>query len=234
MKIRRNILLFKLYYLFASMWPMSVLAVVFFQRITGSYAFALGVYSIVGIVQSIAEVPTGIVSDRIGRRKTMVVSAVLEVLMAVIFALAGTLGYKYLLIVGAVVWALAEAFASGTDDALMYETMEELSMSDRYDVLYARSKTFGQIGLGVGALIAAVITYFYSLTVLAWVCAVIDIIPIFICLRFVEPKRHNGEDVTSAKHFIAAIKAFVQNKKTADISDYPNAKPWYQFCGASV
>ena len=195
------------------MWPMSVLAVVFFQRITGSYAFALGVYSIMGIVQSIAEVPTGIVSDRIGRRKTMVVSAVLEVLMAVIFALAGTLGYKYLLIVGAVVWALAEAFASGTDDALMYETMEELSMSDRYDVLYARSKTFGQIGLGVGALIAAVITYFYSLTVLAWVCVVIDIIPIFICLRFVEPKRHNGEDVTSAKHFIAAIKAFVQNKK---------------------
>lgn len=213
MKIRRNILLFKLYYLFASMWPMSVLAVVFFQRITGSYAFALGVYSIMGIVQSIAEVPTGIVSDRIGRRKTMVVSAVLEVLMAVIFALAGTLGYKYLLIVGAVVWALAEAFASGTDDALMYETMEELHKSDRYDVLYARSKTFGQIGLGVGALIAAVITYFYSLTVLAWVCVVIDIIPIFICLRFVEPKRHNGEDVTSVKHFIAAIKAFVQNKK---------------------
>lgn len=213
MEIRRNILLFKLYYLFASMWPMSVLAVVFFQRITGSYAFALGVFSIVSIVQSIAEVPTGIISDRIGRRKTMIVSAVLEVLMSVIFALAGTFGYKYLLIVGAVVWALAEAFASGTDDALMYETMEELRKSDKYDILYARSKTFGQIGLGVGAFVAAVVTYFYSLTALAWVCAIIDIIPIFICLRFVEPKRHNGEDVTSAKHFIAAIKAFVQNKK---------------------
>lgn len=195
------------------MWPMSVLAVVFFQRITGSYAFALGVFSIVSIVQSIAEVPTGIISDRIGRRKTMVVSAVLELLMSVIFALAGTLGYKYLLIVGAVVWAFAEAFASGTDDALMYETMEELRKSDKYDILYARSKTFGQIGLGLGALVAAVVTYFYSLTALAWVCAVIDAIPIFICLRFVEPKRHDGEDVTSAKHFIAAIKAFVQNKK---------------------
>lgn len=195
------------------MWPMSVLAVVFFQRITGSYAFALGVFSIVSIVQSIAEVPTGIISDRIGRRKTMVVSAVLEVLMSVIFALAGTLGYKYLLIIGAIVWALAEAFASGTDDALMYETMEELRKSDKYDILYARSKTFGQIGLGAGAFVAAVVTYFYSLTALAWVCAIIDIIPIFICLRFVEPKRHNGEDVTSAKHFIAAIKAFVKNKK---------------------
>lgn len=213
MEIRRNIFLFKLYYLFASMWPLSVLAVVFFQQITGSYAFALGVFSIVSIVQSIAEVPTGIISDKIGRRKTMIVSAVLEVLMSLIFALAGTFGYKYLLIVGAVVWAFAEAFASGTDDALMYETMEELRKSDKYDIIYARSKTFGQIGLGAGAFIAAIVTYFYSLTALVWVCAIIDIIPIFICMRFVEPKRHNGEDVTSFKHFIAAIKAFVQNKK---------------------
>lgn len=213
MEIRRNILLFKLYYLFAGMWPLSVLAIVFFQRITGSYAFALGVFSIVSIVQSIAEVPTGIISDKIGRRKTMVTSAVLEVLMSLIFALAGTFDYKYLLIIGAVVWAFAEAFASGTDDALMYETMEELRKSDKYDILYARSKTFGQIGLGIGALVAAIVTYFYSLTVLAWVCAIIDIIPIFICLRFIEPKKHTGEDTTSFKYFVAAIRAFIQNKK---------------------
>ncbi|MBQ1997465.1 MAG: hypothetical protein II238_03395 [Alphaproteobacteria bacterium] len=43
MKIRKNILLFKLYYLLADMWPLSVLAIVYFQQIYGSYAFALGV-----------------------------------------------------------------------------------------------------------------------------------------------------------------------------------------------
>ena len=78
MEIRRNILLFKLYYLFASMWPLSVLAIVLFQKITGSYAFALGVFAISTVAQSIAEVPTGIISDKLGRRKTMIMSAVFE------------------------------------------------------------------------------------------------------------------------------------------------------------
>ena len=213
MEIRRNILLFKLYYLFSEIWPLSVLSIVFFQQITGSYAFALGVFSIANIVQSIAEVPTGILSDKIGRKKTMVVSSVLTLLTFAIFALAGTLGYKYLLILGGVFWAIADAFASGTDDALMYETMEELRKADKYDILYARSKIFGQIGLGTGALIAAFVTYFYSLTVLAWVSVAFGIIPIFICLRFVEPKNHTREDATSFKYFVTAIKAFIQNKK---------------------
>ena len=147
MEIRRNIFLFKLYYLFSAVWPLAALAIVFFQKITGSYAFALGVFSIVNIVQSIAEVPTGIISDKIGRKKTMALSSALTALAYIIFALAGTFAYKYLLILGAVIWAIADAFASGTDDALMYETMEELRKADKYDIIYARSKTFDQIGI---------------------------------------------------------------------------------------
>ena len=218
MEIRRNILLFKLYYLFASMWPLSVLAIVLFQKITGSYAFALGVFAISTVAQSIAEVPTGIISDKLGRRKTMIMSAVFELLASLLFSLSGTLLCKSLLIIGGIVWGIAEAFASGTDDAFMYETMEELRKSDKYDIIYARSKTFGQIGLGVGALIAAAITYFYSLVTLAWGAVIIDVIPIFICLRFVEPKIHNGEDCTSLKHFVIAMKAFLQNKKLRMLS----------------
>ena len=213
MKIRRNIFLFKLYFLFSSMWPLAALAIVFFQKITGSYAFALGVFSIANIVQSIAEIPTGIISDRIGRKKTMLVSSILIAVAFTMFAFAGTFSQKYLLIVGALVWAVADAFASGTDDAFMYETMEDIGEPDKYDILYARSKTFGQIGLGVGALVAAVITYFYSLNVLAWASVAFSIVPIFVTMGFVEPRTHNGEDCTSFKHFVAAIKAFVQNKK---------------------
>lgn len=211
MEIRRNILLFKLYYLFYEIWPLSVLAIVFFQQITGSYALALGVFSIASIVQSLAEIPTGVFSDKIGRKKTLILSSVLSVLAFLMFALAGI--YKYLLILGAVLWAFADAFASGTDDALMYETMEELRKSDKYDILYARSKTFGQIGLATGAVVAAVVTYFYSLNVLAWVSVIFGIFPIFICLRFVEPKKHTVEDTTSVKHFIIALKSFLKNKK---------------------
>ncbi len=213
MEIRRNIFLFKLYYLFADLAPLSVLAVVYFQQITGSYAFALGIFSIANIVQSIAEIPTGIISDKMGRKKTLIFSSVLTTLAFTIFAMAGTFSQKYLLILGAIIWAIADAFASGTDDAMMYETMEELRKADKYDIVYARSRTFGQIGLGLGALIATVVTYFYSLTVLAWVAAILTINQTIVALQLVEPKVHTREDCTSVKHFVAAIKAFLQNKK---------------------
>ena len=231
MEIRRNILLFKLYYLFSAVWPLAALAIVFFQKITGSYAFALGVFSIVNIVQSVAEVPTGVISDKIGRRKTMFLSSALTALAYIIFALAGTFAYKYLLILGAVIWAVADAFASGTDDALMYETMEELNKADEYDIIYARSKTFDQIGMGMGALIAAVVTYFYSLATLAWVSVAFSVIPIIVCLHFVEPKIHNGEDCTSMKHFIIAIKAFLQNKKLRMLSTIQMLSRGISFAG---
>ena len=231
MEIRRNILLFKLYYLFSAVWPLAALAIVFFQKITGSYAFALGVFSIVNIAQSVAEVPTGVISDKIGRRKTMILSSALTALAYIIFALAGTFAYKYLLILGAVIWAVADAFASGTDDALMYETMEELNKADEYDIVYARSKTFDQIGMGMGALIAAVVTYFYSLATLAWVSVAFSVVPIVVCLHFVEPKIHNGEDCTSMKHFIIAIKAFLQNKKLRMLSTIQMLSRGISFAG---
>ncbi len=231
MKIRKNILLFKLYYLFSAVWPLAALAIVFFQKITGSYAFALGVFSIVNIAQSVAEVPTGVISDKIGRRKTMILSSALTALAYIIFALAGTFAYKYLLILGAVIWAVADAFASGTDDALMYETMEELNKADEYDIVYARSKTFDQIGMGMGALIAAVVTYFYSLATLAWVSVAFSVVPIVVCLHFVEPKIHNGEDCTSMKHFIIAIKAFLQNKKLRMLSTIQMLSRGISFAG---
>ena len=213
MEIRKNILLFKLYYLFGDIWPLAALAVVYFQKITGSYAFALGIFSISNIVQSIAEVPTGIVSDKIGRRKTLILSSLLTTFAFVLFALAGTFGLKYLLIIGVSIWAIGDAFASGTDDAFMYETMEELRKADKYDVLYARSKTFSQIGVGLGALVAALVTYFYSLTVLAWVSVLLSMGQTIVAIQFIEPTKHTQEDSTSIKHFIIAIKAFIQNKK---------------------
>ena len=141
MKIRKNILLFKLYYLLADMWPLSVLAIVYFQQIFGSYAFALGVFSIANIVQSIAEVPTGIISDRIGRRKTMILASVITTIAFILFSVAGTFGYKYLLILGGIIWAIAvyaRLNLSPVRNSMQKATNEIFKLSLFFaDVLYA-------------------------------------------------------------------------------------------------
>ena len=59
-KIKRNILLFKLASFFDGFWPLSPLVVIYFEQITNSYAIAMGIFSIANILQCIMEIPTGI------------------------------------------------------------------------------------------------------------------------------------------------------------------------------
>lgn len=213
MKIRRNILLFKLNCFFGDLWPLSALAIVYFEQITGSYAAALGVFSVANIVQSLSEVPTGIISDKMGRRKTMMASAFTFFLSFVIFAVAGNFGYEALLILGGVLWGIADAFNSGTDDALMYETMQQLRKENKYDIIYAKSRAFSQAGLATGALLAALVTYFYSLNVLAWVSTIPALGQFAVTCLFVEPTVHLKENASSFKHFLAAWKDLCKNRK---------------------
>ena len=213
MKIRRNIFLFKLNCFFGNLWPLSALAIVYFEQITGSYATALGVFSVANVVQCLVEVPTGIISDKIGRRRTMISSAFIFFLSFVAFAMAGTLALASLLLVGGVLWGIAEAFRSGTDDALMYETMQQLRKENKYDIVYARSKSFSQIGLATGALLAALVTYFYSLNILAWVSTLPALGQAIVTLFFVEPNTYIKEEKSSFKHFLAAWKDLCKNRK---------------------
>ena len=87
-KIKRNILLFKLASFFDGFWPLSPLVVIYFEQITNSYATAMGIFSIANILQSIMEIPTGIISDRLGRKKTLCVSSLFFVICFILYALA--------------------------------------------------------------------------------------------------------------------------------------------------
>lgn len=213
MKIRRNILLFKINCFFADLWPLSALAIVYFEQITGSYALALCVFSLANIVQSLAEIPTGILSDKIGRKYTLSASALIFTGSFIAFAYAGNINSWELLVLGGFLWGIAEAFNSGTDDALIYETVEQLRKESKYDIVYSQSKTFAQLGLATGALIAAFVTYYYSLHALAWVSVFSGLGQLVVTLLLVEPEVKRQEEANTLAHFLAALKNIRNNKK---------------------
>ena len=134
--IRRNIILFKIDSFLGGIWPLSSLAIVYFEQITHSYALAMLVWSIANLTQTFSEIPTGIYSDKIGRKKTLFLSAVMMSICFVLWATAGQCELPFLLFIGAVFWGLADAFLSGTDEALMYETMAELNQKENFSVLF--------------------------------------------------------------------------------------------------
>ena len=212
--IQRNIKLFKIDAFLGGSWPLYALAILYFEQITHSYALAMLVWSISSLTQTFMEVPTGILSDKIGRRKTLILSAHSVLTAILLWALAGQLECMWLLFIGAFFWGLSNSLLSGTLDALMYETMEELNQKENFPIFYAQTNFWNQFGLAVSTLLAAFITYFFSLQTLAWLSLFTMIGQLITAYLFVEPKRiAEQKRTTSIAHFIIAFRRLWRNKR---------------------
>ncbi len=212
--IRRNLLLFKLDNFLGGLWPLSALSIVYFEQITASYALAMAVFSLSSLVTTFMEIPVGIFSDKVGRRKTLICSPILVFLTFLFWALAGQFSCIEFLFLGSFFWGTSAAIASGTADALVYETMEELKKQGDFNVQYAKNGGWNQVGLALSAISAGVVTYFFSLQVLAWVSILPSLIHIIVIYFFVEPKRNRVDQrVTSFKHFLISFRRLKRNKR---------------------
>lgn len=212
--IRRNITLFKLTQFLGGLWFLASLAIVYFETITHSYVLAMAVFAVSSLATTLMEIPTGLISDRMGRRKTLLFSPFLVCFAFLLWALAGSFECPFLLFIGAFLWGTAEAFKSGTDEALIYETMDELGESKNFKIQYAKSRGWGQIGLTVSAILAALIAYFGSLQILAWT-SIVPFVAQFIAVWFyIEPKRsQRPKKASSWVNFRLAFKNLWHNKK---------------------
>ncbi|MEM9269104.1 MAG: MFS transporter [Pseudomonadota bacterium] len=125
----RNIALFLLFKFVQSLvfWQ-SVWFLYFQDLLSGAQAILL--YAIYDLATTVLEVPSGFLSDRIGRRVTMVLSASAALLGAL------------LLVGGSAFWVFATAqiclgagaaFASGTDSSLLYESLTAEQREDEVE-----------------------------------------------------------------------------------------------------
>lgn len=88
----------------------------------------------------LAEVPSGALADIIGRKKLLVSSAVLMIaeMACLVFApIDGGAWLFTLCVINRVLSGLAEAAASGADEALAYDSLEEKGLEDKWDDVLA-------------------------------------------------------------------------------------------------
>ena len=75
----------------------------------------------------LAEVPTGAVADRLGRKASLALGVGCTAVAVLIFGLATS--YEVVL-VSYVAWAIGIAFFSGADQALLFESLKALGRED--------------------------------------------------------------------------------------------------------
>lgn len=134
-----------------------------------SWVFAL--WALLGVV---FEVPSGALSDRVDRRRLLAGAILLRALGISVWLVWPTFAG---VVVGAALWAVHTATASGTYEALVYEQLLSTGEVDRYPVLMARLGQANHLGTALGALMATgmVSGLSWTLPTLGWSTVVLHL-----------------------------------------------------------
>lgn len=196
------------------MWPLSSVVVIYFQQITGSYTTAMSVYAICSLVQTVLEIPSGIISDKYPRSKILLTTTLSILACFILWFAAGIFNSYSCLILGSVLYGINIALTSGTLDAFIYETVKDMNKEVDFGTEFSKLNTYSQVGLCFGAVSAMVILHFSSLNMLAFFSILPAVLQSFFALKFVEPQRlYINKKLTSLKCILIALRRIWRHKK---------------------
>jgi len=157
----------------------------------GAFAFYLS-QAIYALTVFVMEVPSGYLADVIGRRKTLIIGALLFPLGLTVYVLSSSLP---MFLAAEFVLAVGNSMRSGSDSAMLYDTLKELSRETDYAMIEGRGHQFARIGTGIasvsGGLLAAI-----SMRLPFWfnIVAGLAIIPLVVAMTEPERKKASGQN----------------------------------------
>ncbi|GAB1405264.1 MFS transporter [Lentimicrobium sp.] len=108
------------------------------------------------ITVNIFEIPTGILADSLGRRRSMISAFSCYILSFVIFFFSGA---YWMLIVAMVFYAYGDAFRTGTHKAMIFEYLKIKGWENQKINYYGHTRSWSQAGSAVSAVLAALIVF---------------------------------------------------------------------------
>ena len=190
-RLARNIPVYYLFYAVSGFLIWMPIWVIYLQDFRGmSLTQVAAIESIFWITVVVAEVPTGAVADRWGRRVSLAFAGGIFCLGSVVFAFSST---YVILLVAYVTVALAMTLYSGAGHALVYDTLRQLGRTREYEKHIGRSEALAFGSMLMATLLAGPLVALagYPATILAGAAAmgVAGLIALF--LR--EPPRSEAE-----------------------------------------
>lgn len=192
------------------------IAIIYFAQVTGSYALGLGIFSISTVSSAIFEVPTGVFSDLIGRKMTLVLGAIFSTLSVGLYAVGGSF---WVLALGALMGGLSFSLFSGNNEAFIYDTLQEEGRIDEYTTVYGKTGSMFQFALASSALLGSLVLGLESFKWVLWLSVIPQVVGIILALQMTEPKRHYKDIETNVfSHLKESFKVFRDNFKLRMLS----------------
>ena len=116
-------------------------------------------YSVREITIMLFEIPSGLVADALGRKKTLIASFLVYIFSFVTFYFSKHFG---LLLLAMMLFALADAFRSGIHKAMIFQYLSRQGQSKQKADYYGHTRSWSQTGSAVASLIAGVMVFYYG------------------------------------------------------------------------
>jgi MFS family permease len=182
--------------------------VIYFAQVTGSYAAAASLLAVKKLSSAAFEVPTGVLSDRLGRRGTMIAGA--AVMVAAHLGYAGAPGYG-LLLAAVVLEGLATALWSGNNESLLYDTLLEAGRTEEFPRHSGRVNSMFQLALALAAPIGGVVAGLWSLRLVVVLSVVPQVLCVLLALGIREPRVRGPLESNVLAHLGSALRGIRGN-----------------------
>lgn len=187
--VARNIPLYR--------WMRFLRSLIFWQAVWFLYfqdvlsgAQAILLYAVYDVATTLLEVPSGYMSDRLGRRKTLIASALAAFGGAVCLALGDSFATFAL---AQVLIGMGGAFASGTEESILYESLSATDRADEVEDQEIIAWRYSFTALALSAVTGGAMALIDPrLPFVAGAVAMIALI--WISFRLVEPARKTQTD----------------------------------------
>lgn len=233
MKLHKNISLLIWFNFLLDFRLYSPVAIIYFSQVSGSFALGMSVFSITMLSSALFELPTGIYSDLIGRKKTLVWGAIASLISVVLYAVGGSFG---MLAAGGIFEGIARAFYSGNNSSLLVDTLATTNQQNEYAKHLGTTSAMFQWALAASALMGGIIAGI-SFPLLMWLSVPPAALGLILACMVVEPRVYTTKTTNVYAHLREALNLFAQNAKLrtlslANIISYASGEAGYQFQSA--
>jgi len=119
---------------------------------------------------NLMEIPAGAVADVVGRRRSMIVSFLAYIGSFVVFGLCDPL---WTLFAAMLLFAVGEAFRTGTHKAMIFDWLERQGRLDEKTAVYGRTRSWSKLGSAASVVVAAGVVFVTErLSIVFLVCIV--------------------------------------------------------------
>ncbi len=182
-----------------TLFPMAIITLFWKDQIGLSLSEILLLQAFFSVTCVMLEYPSGYISDRLGYRTALILASGLAIVGWSLYTFADSFSE---VLVAELILGASWAFISGSDNALLFETLRYKECEEQYATYDGRMASCAQTGEAMGALAAGVMYAYWPL--LPFLCQIVVwSVCLLLCLSFFEPP---GEaTISSHSHLSEAL-----------------------------